>query len=51
MIIGYVFVAMVMFVLGLALGILLDFDWQAYFKYKKDIVELGMKYEKEVRNE
>lgn len=48
---GYVFLSIVMFVLGLVIGTLLGFDWQAYFKYKKEIVELGMKYEKEARNE
>ena len=48
---GYVFLGIVMFVLGLVLGILLEFDWKEYYRYKIQIVELGMKYEKEARNE
>ncbi len=34
--------------IGVLVGLMFTFDWQAYFKYKKEIVELGMKYEKEV---
>ena len=48
---GFVFGGIFGLVLGLVLGVLSTFDWEAYFKYKKDIVEMGMKYEKEMRNE
>lgn len=47
--IGYIVVAVIMFVLGLGIGALLNFDWQAYFRYKTNVVELGMKYQKEMR--
>lgn len=39
-------VAFFMFVLGFLIGMLSGFDWQAYFKYKKEITELVMKYKK-----
>lgn len=39
-------VAIIMFAFGFCIGILSGFDWQAYFKYKKEITELVMKYKK-----
>lgn len=42
-------IGFLMFVLGFLIGMLSGFDWQAYFKYKIDVVALGMKYEKEAR--
>lgn len=36
---------------GIAVGVFIEFDWKAYYQYKRDVVEMGMKYEKEMRNE
>ena len=37
-------------VLGCARGILMNFDWKAYFQYKKEYTEMVMKYKKEMQD-
>ncbi len=47
MIIDFVVGGIFGFVLGLLLGVLGSFDWQAYFDYKTRMTEIVMKYKKE----
>ena len=47
MMVDFVFGGILGLALGLVLGVLGGFDWQAYFNYKTKMTEIVMKYKKE----